>query len=292
MKLLRYGDRRHEKPGLLDQDNNIRDLSEVVDDITPAFLNSKNFSWLKTAEVSGLPMVPGQPRLAPPVAGVGKMICVGLNYRDHAQESGMDVPQEPILFMKATTAIVGPGDDVVIPRNAHKVDWEVELGIVIGKTAKYVPEARALDYIAGLTVVNDISEREFQLERGGQWVKGKGCDTFGPIGPYLVTLDELNDINALPIWLELNGERVQDGNTRTMVFDVPYLVHYISQFMRLEPGDIISTGTPPGVGLGMTPPRFLQVGDVMRLGIQGLGVQRQCVVAEVSADIGEEEVAR
>ena len=283
MKLLRYGERGQEQPGLLDGDGNIRDLSGVVGGITPGFLQSKNFAWLKSAEISGLPLVPGEPRLAEPVANIGKIICVGLNYRDHAEESGMAVPQEPILFMKPTTAIIGPNDNVVMPHNASEVDWEVELGVVIGKTAKYVPEEQALDYIAGLTVINDISERAFQLKRGGQWVKGKGCDTFCPIGPYLVTLDEIDDIDDLSMWLDINDERMQRGNTRTMIFAIPYLVHYISQFMRLEPGDIISTGTPPGVGFGMTPPRFLQVGDIVTLCIDGLGCQRQQVVAESPA---------
>ncbi|MBL4826944.1 MAG: fumarylacetoacetate hydrolase family protein [Spongiibacteraceae bacterium] len=279
MKLLRYGERGRELPGLLDNAGTIRDLSGVVEQITPGFLKSENFTWLKTVDTSGLPKVPGSPRLAEPVAGIGKIICVGLNYRDHAQESGMEVPEEPILFMKSTTSIVGPNDNVMIPRQASKVDWEVELGIVIGKTARYVAEENALDYVAGLTVVNDVSERAFQLERGGQWVKGKGCDTFGPVGPYLVTLDEIDDIDSMPIWLEVNGERVQDGNTRTMIFGIPFLIHYISQFMTLESGDVISTGTPPGVGLGMKPPRFLQPGDVMALGIEGLGTQKQVVIA-------------
>ncbi len=281
MKLLRYGTKGYEKPGLLDDKGRIRDLSGVIDSITPGFLQSNNFEWLKNTEISGLPVVAGKPRLGEPVENIGKVICVGLNYKDHAEESGMSVPDEPIIFMKPTSAMTGANDNVVIPRNAHKVDWEVELGVVIGKKAQYVDKNTALDHIAGLTVINDISEREFQLEKGGQWVKGKGCDTFGPIGPYLVTLDEIDDLNNMAMWLDVNGQRMQQGNTRTMIFDVPFLVHYISQFMTLDAGDVISTGTPPGVGLGMNPPVFLKVNDKIRLGIEGLGIQEQQVVADI-----------
>ncbi len=278
MKLLRFGEPGQEKPGLLDADGNIRDLSGQVNDIDGNFLESDLFAKVQGLDPASLPLVADNPRLGPPVARVGKFICVGLNYADHARESGMEVPSEPVLFMKATSAITGPNDVVQIPPNSKKSDWEVELGVVIGREARYVSEADAMDYVAGFCVVNDLSEREYQLERQGQWVKGKGCDTFGPIGPYLVTPEDAGDVDSAGIWLELNGERVQDGNTRTMVYKVPFLVHYISQFMSLQPGDIISTGTPPGVGLGMNPPKFLQSGDAMRLGIDNLGEQCQQVV--------------
>jgi len=279
MKLLRYGPKGSEKPGLLDSSGEVRDLSGVLVDIDADLLGGAGrLEEICEIDSSQLPRVRGNVRFGTPIASVGKFICVGLNYADHAKESGMDLPKEPVLFMKATSAVSGPFDVVMLPKNAEKVDWEVELGIIIGKEAKYVPLESAAEHIAGYCVVNDLSERKFQLESGGQWVKGKSCDTFGPIGPYLVTCDEIADSQHLSLWLELNGERVQDGNTSTMVFDVPYLVHYISHYMSLQPGDVISTGTPPGVGLGMTPPRFLRAGDVMRLSVEGLGVQQQKVV--------------
>jgi 2,4-diketo-3-deoxy-L-fuconate hydrolase len=278
MKLLRYGDKGRERPGVLDKDGVIRDIASITPDIDGAFLASERFAALKKTNLSALPRVDRPGRIAEPVARVGKLVCVGLNYADHARESGAQVPPEPVLFMKATSAIAGPFDNVVLPRGSKKTDWEVELGVVIGKPAKYISEAAALDCVAGFCVVNDLSEREFQLEHHGQWVKGKSCDTFAPFGPYLVTPDEAGDYNNLGIWLELNGTRMQDGGTGTMVYKVPFLVHYISRFMSLQPGDIISTGTPPGVGLGMKPPTYLKAGDVMRLGIDGLGEQQQTVV--------------
>jgi len=278
MRLLRFGNVGKEKPGLLDREGNIRDLSAHIQDIDGAFLSSEMFNRVQDLDPLSLPLVEGEPRIAEPVSRVGKFICVGLNYADHARESGMEVPAEPVLFMKATSAITGPYDQVQLPPKSEKSDWEVELGVVIGREARYVSEADAMNYVAGFCVVNDLSEREYQLERQGQWVKGKGCDTFGPIGPWLVTPEEAGEVENASIWLEVNGERVQNGNTDTMVYKVPFLVHYISQFMSLQPGDIISTGTPPGVGLGMNPPRFLKEGDVMRLGIDNLGVQQQSVV--------------
>jgi 2,4-diketo-3-deoxy-L-fuconate hydrolase len=280
MKLLRYGDKGHERPGVLDKDGSIRDISSITPDIDGAFLAGEKFASLKKMNLASLPKVDKPGRLAEPVARVGKFICIGLNYADHAKESGATVPPEPVVFMKATSAISGPYDNVVLPRNSKKSDWEVELGVVIGKPTKYVNEAQALNHIAGFCVVNDLSEREFQLEKHGQWVKGKSCDTFGPFGPYLVTSDETGDFNNLRLWLELNGKRMQNGSTSTMVYKVPFLVHYLSQFMSLQPGDIISTGTPPGVGLGMKPPMYLKTGDIMRLGIDGLGEQQQTVVSE------------
>jgi 2,4-diketo-3-deoxy-L-fuconate hydrolase len=279
MKLLRYGPVGQEKPGLLDADGVIRDLSGVVSDIAGDVLLPEGLAKLAALDPASLPVVPGAPRLGPCVGAVGKFLCIGLNYSDHAAETGATVPPEPILFTKATSAIIGPDDAVEIPRGSVKSDWEVELGIVIGKTAKYVSEADALDHIAGWCVINDISEREYQLERHGTWDKGKGCDTFGPIGPWLVTKDEIADPLNLPMWLEVNGHRYQDGSTATMVFGPAQLVSYLSQFMSLQPGDIISTGTPPGVGLGQKPPVFLKAGDVMELSIAGLGTQRQHVVA-------------
>jgi 2-keto-4-pentenoate hydratase/2-oxohepta-3-ene-1,7-dioic acid hydratase in catechol pathway len=275
MKLLRYGPKGQEKPGLLDQDGNIRDLSGVVKDIDGKVL--ADLSAIRAAKVESLPIIEKGVRIAEPVANVGKFLCIGLNYSDHAAESGMPEPSEPIIFMKATSAIIGPNDDVYLPPAAKKGDWEVELGIVIGKEARYVTKEKALDYVAGACVVNDLSEREFQLERLGTWDKGKGCDTFGPFGPYLVTLDEVGDLNNLNLWLDLNGKRVQKGSTASLIFDVPTLVSYVSQFMSLQPGDVISTGTPPGVGLGMKPPVFLKEGDVMELGIDKLGSQKQTV---------------
>ncbi len=280
MKLLRYGPHGAEKPGLLDADGVVRDLSGHVADIGGAALDPARLAELSQIDTKSLPAVSGTPRIGPCVAGVGKFICIGLNYADHAAESGMAVPSEPVVFMKASSAIVGPDDDVLIPRGSEKTDWEVELGIVIGKTAKYVSEADALDYVAGYCVAHDVSERAFQIERQGQWTKGKSCDTFGPIGPWLVTKDEVADPQALPMWLKVNGETMQNGSTKTMVYGVRHLVSYLSQFMSLQPGDIISTGTPPGVGMGMKPPRCLKVGDGVELGIEGLGTQRQNVKAD------------
>jgi 2-keto-4-pentenoate hydratase/2-oxohepta-3-ene-1,7-dioic acid hydratase in catechol pathway len=279
MRLLRYGPAGGEKPGLLDSNNVIRDLSGVVADIGGETLLPPSLERLRKLDTSTLPAVEGTPRLGPCVTGVGKFICVGLNYSDHAAESGMKVPSEPIIFMKATSSIVGPDDELEIPRGSEKTDWEVELGVVIGKTAKYVDEASAMDHVAGFCVVHDVSERAFQLEGTGQWVKGKSADTFGPIGPWLVTPDEVPDYHELDMWLEVDGNRYQNGTTKTMVFGVPYLVSYLSKFMSLRPGDIISTGTPPGVGHGMKPPVYLRAGNEVRLGVARLGEQRQRVVA-------------
>ena len=278
MKLLRYGEKRSERPALLDTQGRIRDLSAVVDDIASTSLLPA-ISTIQAVDASKLPLVEGPVRLAEPVAKVGKIVCVGLNYADHARETGQEPPKEPVLFLKATSSICGPNDDIVLPQGSSKVDWEVELGVVIGCEARYVPLESALQHVAGLCVVNDVSERSFQLERGGQWDKGKGCDTFGPIGPYLVTLEEVADLGNLTLWCDVNGQRMQSGSTRTMIFNVSFLVHYISQFMSLQPGDIISTGTPPGVGMGMKPPRWLRHGDTVELGIAGLGTQRQRVRA-------------
>ena len=279
MKLLRYGPVGQEKPGLLDAQGRIRDLSAHVADIAGDALLPERLARIAALDPQSLPVVPRNPRLGACVAGTGKFICIGLNYSDHAAETGAQVPTEPIIFMKATSAIVGPNDVVEIPRKSVKTDWEVELGVVIGKTAKYVSEQDALQHVAGYCVINDLSEREFQLERQGQWTKGKSADTFGPTGPWLVTRDEIPDPQHLPMWLEVNGVRRQNGSTATMVFGVARLVSYLSQFMSLRPGDIISTGTPPGVGLGLKPPVFLKPGDVLTLGIEGLGQQRQEVVA-------------
>jgi 2-keto-4-pentenoate hydratase/2-oxohepta-3-ene-1,7-dioic acid hydratase in catechol pathway len=263
----------------MDRQGIVRDLSGRVDDIGPATLAPHVLAGLSSLDPASLPQVADGARLGPPIAGVGKLICIGLNYSDHAAESGMPVPAEPIIFMKATTCIQGPDDNVMLPKDSVKTDWEVELGVVIGKTARYVDLDRALDHVAGYVVVNDISEREYQLERGGTWDKGKGCDTFGPIGPWLVTLDEVGDPQSLDMWLEVNGQRMQTGNTRTMIFGVAELVSYCSRFMTLAPGDVISTGTPPGVGMGMKPqPIYLKAGDHMRLGIAKLGEQTQSVV--------------
>lgn len=280
MKLVRFGPQGQEKPGVLDAGGVIRDLSGHVSDVSGASLDPDALARLAAIDPSTLPAVEGTPRLGPCVAGVGKFICVGLNYSDHAAESGMAVPAEPIIFMKATSAIVGPNDDIVIPRGAQKTDWEVELGVVIGRTAKYVEEPEAMSHVAGFFVVHDVSERAFQLEGTGQWVKGKSADTFGPIGPWLVTTDEIADCNDLDMWLEVDGRRYQNGNTRTMVFTVPFLVSYLSRFMSLRPGDVIATGTPPGVGHGMKPPVYLRAGNVVRLGVAGLGEQQQRVVAD------------
>jgi 2-keto-4-pentenoate hydratase/2-oxohepta-3-ene-1,7-dioic acid hydratase in catechol pathway len=279
MKLLRYGPNGHEKPGLLDADGNIRDLSGIVSDIDASVLAPKRLAHLRKFDPAKLPRVKGRPRLGVPYVGIGKFVAIGLNYSDHAAESNMPIPSEPIVFNKWTTCITGPNDGIVIPRNSQKTDWEVELGVVIGTKAQYVDERDALKHVAGYCVVNDVSERNFQLERGSQWDRGKGCDTFGPIGPYLVTTDEIADPQNLDMWLDVNGQRMQSGNTRTMIFGVAYLVAYLSQFMTLLPGDIITTGTPPGVGMAMKPPRFLRPGDEVRLGIAGLGEQRQKVTA-------------
>ncbi|MBE7941448.1 MULTISPECIES: fumarylacetoacetate hydrolase family protein [Ramlibacter] len=278
MKLVRYGNPGKEKPGLIDSDGKLRDLSGVVPDIGPAQLGQVMLTRLRKTNPAKLPLVRGTPRFGCPVAHVGKFIAIGLNYADHAAESGMPIPKEPIVFTKATSCIQGPNDPVMLPKGSKKSDWEVELGVVIGERARYVSQKDALAYVAGYCVVNDVSEREYQLERGSQWDKGKGCDTFGPIGPWLVTPDEFENVHRLDMWLDLNGQRMQTGNTKTMIFNVPKLVSYVSQFMTLLPGDVITTGTPPGVGMGMKPPVFLKKGDVMTLGIQGLGEQRQVVV--------------
>ncbi|WP_426128818.1 fumarylacetoacetate hydrolase family protein [Pararhizobium sp. PWRC1-1] len=281
MKLLRYGAPGTEKPAMLDTDGVIRDLSAHVTDIGGKDIDPAALAELAKLDRASLPVVGGTPRIGPCVTGTGKFICIGLNYADHAAESGMAVPPEPVVFMKATSAIVGPNDDLLIPRGSEKTDWEVELGVVIGKTAKYVSEADALDYVAGYCTVHDVSERAFQIERSGQWTKGKSCDTFGPIGPWLVTKDEVADPQNLGLWLKVNGETVQNGTTKTMVYGAAFLVSYLSQFMSLHPGDIISTGTPPGVGMGMKPPRYLKPGDIVELGIQGLGSQKQTTRADI-----------
>ncbi len=281
MKLVRYGKAGSERPGLIDATGRIRDLQGIVPDIAGDVLLPESLAKLAALNPASLPLVPEGTRYGPCVGRVGKFICVGLNYADHAAESGMEVPSEPVLFFKATSAICGPNDDVIIPRGSVKTDWEVELGVVIGREAHYVSKADALDHVAGYCVINDLSERAFQMERGGQWVKGKSCDTFGPIGPWLVTPDEVSDPQALDIWLEVDGVRHQNGNTCTMIFGIAEIVSYISQFMSLQPGDVISTGTPPGVGLGMKPePVYLRAGQKMHLGIDGLGVQTQKTVVE------------
>jgi 2-keto-4-pentenoate hydratase/2-oxohepta-3-ene-1,7-dioic acid hydratase in catechol pathway len=282
MKLLRYGPAGSENPGLVDDKGNIRDLSGVLPDISDDGLLPESLKIVQHLTVEQLPIVDSNARMGACVGGVRKFICVGLNYSDHAAESGATVPTEPILFMKATSSIAGPNDDILIPRNSQKTDWEVELGVVIGRPAKYVSIEEAPQHVAGFCVVNDLSERAFQLEGTGQWVKGKSCDTFGPIGPWLVTPDEVSDLKNLRLWLEVDGKRYQDGNTGTMVFDVPHLVSYISQFMSLQTGDIISTGTPPGVGLGQKPPVYLRPGNRVRLGIDGMGVQEHRVTAYTS----------
>lgn len=278
MKLTRYGQPGAEKPGVFDSEGQLRDLSAHVTDIDPALL--ADLSVLDGVDVASLPVVDGNPRLGPCVTGTGKFICIGLNYSDHAAETGNPVPSEPVIFMKASSTIVGPNDDIIIPRGSVKTDWEVELGVVIGKSAKYVSEAEALDHVAGYCVTNDVSEREFQIEHEGQWTKGKSCDTFGPIGPWLATRDEVPDPQNLAMWLEVNGKRYQDGSTATMVYGVAHLVSYLSRFMTLHPGDVISTGTPPGVGMGQNPQVYLKPGDVVTLGIEGLGDQRQTFVAD------------
>lgn len=280
MRLLRYGEPGKEKPGLLDENGTIRDLSGQITDLAGDALDPAALKRLAEIDPASLPAVENNPRLGPCVAGTGKFICIGLNYSDHAAETGATVPPEPIIFMKATSAICGPDDDVVIPRGSEKTDWEVELGIVIGKTAKYVSEEDALDYVAGYCVTHDVSERAFQAERHGQWTKGKSADTFGPTGPWLVTPDAVRDPLDLAMWLKVNGETMQDGSTKTMVYGPAYLISYLSNFMSLRPGDIISTGTPPGVGMGMKPPRYLKAGDVVELGVEGLGHQRQNIRAD------------
>jgi 2,4-diketo-3-deoxy-L-fuconate hydrolase len=278
MKLLRYGLTGQEMPGLLDANGAIRDLSRVIADLDGAALSPAGLQRLAALDPETLPAVPGAPRTGVPVANVGKFIAIGLNYTDHAKEAGMPIPTEPVVFMKATSCLIGPNDDVIRPKRSTKIDWEVELGIVVGAKAQYVPAERALDYVAGYCVVNDVSERNFQIERGGQWDKGKSFDTFGPVGPWLVTKDEVGDVHGLDIWLDVNGERMQTGNTRTMIFNCAEIVSYLSEVMTLMPGDLICTGTPPGVGMGMKPPRYLQIGDVMTLGVEKLGEQRQKLV--------------
>lgn len=280
MKLLRWGPPGAERPGLLDAGGVMRDLTGLVPDIGGAVLSDAGLSMLRGLDAAALPPVPEGARLGPCVAATGKFICIGLNYADHAAESGMPVPPEPIIFMKATSAICGPNDPILIPRGSDKTDWEVELAVIIGQTAKYVSEADAMAHVAGYAVANDVSERAFQTERAGQWTKGKSCDNFGQIGPWLVTRDEVADPQDLSMWLTVNGTSMQDGTTRTMVYGVAHLVSYLSQFMTLHPGDVISTGTPPGVGMGMKPPQYLRAGDVVELGIQGLGQQRQEVIAD------------
>jgi ureidoglycolate lyase len=279
MKLLRYGEKGAEKPGLLDADNQVRDLSGHVADIAGQVLSPENLAALAAIDPASLPIVAGQPRIGACVGQVGKFICIGLNYADHAAESNMEVPKEPIIFNKWTSAICGPDDNLEIPRGSLKTDWEVELGVVIGKGGRYIDEANAMEHVAGYCVINDVSEREWQLERGGTWDKGKGFDTFGPLGPWLVTRDEIADPHSLDLWLEVDGHRYQQGNTRTLIFNVPQLIAYLSRCMSLQPGDVISTGTPPGVGLGIKPqPVFLRAGQTVRLGIAGLGEQRQVTV--------------
>ena len=278
MKLLRFGPAGNERPGMIDADGKIRDLSAHIPDITGTGLAPDNLAKLAGIDPNSLPLIYGAPRIGPCVGQIPKFICVGLNYSDHAEETGQPIPTEPIIFHKATSCIIGANDEVMLPRDSVKLDWEVELGVVVGTKARYVEEGDALDHVAGYCVVNDVSEREFQIERLGQWTKGKGCDTFGPVGPWLVTKDEVPNPSNLSMFCDVNGERRQSGSTATMVFHVPFLVSYISRFMTLMPGDIIATGTPPGVGLGMDPPQFLKAGDVMRLGIEGLGEQRQRVV--------------
>jgi 2,4-diketo-3-deoxy-L-fuconate hydrolase len=285
MKLLRHGAPGAEKPGLLDTSGRVRDLSGIVPDIAGEVLRPAGLNALQSLDIDTLPVVEGTPqedlRLGPCVGGIGKFVCIGLNYADHAAEAGMPIPEEPIIFNKWTSAIVGPNDPIQIPRGSVKTDWEVELGVVIGEPGTYIDEADAMDHVAGLCVVNDVSEREFQIERAGTWDKGKGCDTFGPTGPWLVTLDEIADIDALDMWLDVDGARMQTGSTATLIFRIPHLVSYCSQFMSLQPGDIISTGTPPGVGMGQSPQRYLHGGEVVTLGIAGLGEQKSTVLPAI-----------
>lgn len=279
MKLLRYGEKGQERPALLDADGRLRDLSAHISDVAGDALLPQNLARLQELDPASLPLVPGNPRLGACVGQVGKFICIGLNYADHAAETGAPIPDEPIIFNKWTSAIVGPNDTIEIPRHSTKTDWEVELGVVIGQGGRYIEESQAMQHVAGYCVINDVSEREFQLERGGTWDKGKGCDTFGPLGPWLVSRDEIADPHQLSIWLEVDGHRYQNGNTRTMIFQIPKLISYLSQFMSLQPGDVISTGTPPGVGLGIKPvPVYLKPGQKIRLGIEGLGEQNQTTV--------------
>ena len=279
MKLLRYGEKGQERPALLDDNGELRDLSAVVTDIAGQTLSPDSLNRLRDIDPTSLPRVAGSPRLGACVGQVGKFICIGLNYADHAAETGAPIPAEPVVFGKWTSAIVGPNDDIEIPRHSRKTDWEVELGVVIGKGGRYISETDALEHVAGYCVINDVSEREFQLELGGTWDKGKGCDTFGPLGPWLVTRDEIPDPHQLDLWLEVDGKRYQNGNTRTMIFQIPRIISYLSQFMSLQPGDVISTGTPPGVGLGIKPePVYLRAGQQIRLGISGLGEQNQRTV--------------
>ena len=280
MKLLRYGEPGAEKPGILDADGNIRDLSGRMDDLYGANLSDEVFDKLRTIDLDTLPIVPGMPRTGPCVARIGKFLCIGLNYSDHAEETGLPIPEHPILFFKANSAIIGSNDTVVMPRGSEQTDWEVELGVVIGKTAKYVSKEDALDHVAGYCIVNDVSERHFQTNLTGQWTKGKSCDTFGPTGPYLVTRDEIPDPQALDMHLDVNGKRMQTGNTSTMIFTVAEIIEHLSQLFTLHPGDVISTGTPPGVGMGMKPPQYLKAGDRMDLYIEGLGTQTQLVEAD------------
>ncbi len=278
MKLVRFGDAGSERPGLVDGDGKIRDLSGHVSDLTGDTVDSAGLDKLRAVDPSSLPLAPEGARLGAPIAGTRNFIAVGLNYADHAAETGAPIPDEPILFNKLANSICGPNDDVIMPRGSNKLDWEIEIAFVIGKRARYVSEADALSHVAGYCICNDVSERYFQIERGGQWMKGKCFETSGPLGPWLVTPDEIDDVQNLDMWLDVNGKRMQAGNTKTMIFSIQHVVHYISQFMVLDPGDVVTTGTPPGVGLGMTPPVFLKVGDVMTLGIEGLGEQRQTVV--------------
>ena len=279
MKLVRYGNPGKEKPGLIDAEGKLRDLSGVIKDIGPDQLGDAALAKLRRLKTATLPLVKGSPRFGSPVNGVGKFIAIGLNYADHAAESGLPIPKEPVVFMKATSCIQGPDDPVMLPKGSVKSDWEVELGVVIGTRARYVSQKDALSFVAGYCTINDVSEREFQIERGGTWDKGKGCDTFGPLGPWLVTRDDVPNPQKLGMWLDLNGKRVQKGSTKTMIFSVAKIVSYVSQFMTLLPGDVITTGTPPGVGMGMKPPLYLRKGDVMNVGIEGLGEQRQVVVS-------------
>ncbi|HHK5724945.1 TPA: fumarylacetoacetate hydrolase family protein [Serratia marcescens] len=279
MKLLRYGEPGQERPGMLDAQGRLRDLSQHIADVGGAALSPASLAKLRALDSAALPLVEGQPRLGACVGGIGKFICIGLNYADHAAETGAAIPEEPVVFNKWTSAVVGPYDRVEIPRGSQKTDWEVELGVVIGQGGRYISEADAMRHVAGYCVINDVSEREYQIERGGTWDKGKGCDTFGPIGPWLVTVDEIADPHNLNLWLEVDGKRYQDGNTSTMIFRIPQIVSYLSRFMSLQPGDVISTGTPPGVGMGQKPqPVYLRAGQTMRLGIEGLGEQRQQTV--------------
>ncbi|HBV7096728.1 fumarylacetoacetate hydrolase family protein [Klebsiella aerogenes] len=281
MKLLRFGNPGSERPGVLDNDGRLRDLSQYINDLRGDALLPESLARLRQLDLYSLPLVEGNPRIGACVDGIGKFICIGLNYADHAAETGADIPQEPVVFSKWTSAVVGPNDNVIIPRGSQKTDWEVELGVVIGKGGRYIDERDAMQHVAGYCVINDVSEREYQIERGGTWDKGKGCDTFGPTGPWLVTADEIPDPNALNLWLEVDGKRYQDGNTRTMIFKVPYIISYLSRFMSLQPGDVISTGTPPGVGMGQKPqPVYLRAGQTIRLGIEGLGEQQQLTVED------------